>query len=98
MLAAREARHRGYDEALLLDVHGNIAEGPAENVFMVSQGRLITNDEGSSILLGVTRDSVIQIARDLGYVVEIWTKPLDELWSASEAYFTGTAVVIAPRS
>jgi branched-chain amino acid aminotransferase len=96
MLAAREARHRGYDEALLLDVHGNVAEGPTENVFMVSQSRLITNDEGSSILLGITRDSVIQIARDLGYDVEIRTMPLDELRSASEAFFTGTAAEVAP--
>src|SRR5260370_33561557 len=63
---------------------------------MVSKGGLITNDEGSSILLGGTRKSVIKTARALGYEVEIRTMPLDELRSASEAFFTGTAVEIAP--
>jgi branched-chain amino acid aminotransferase len=96
MLAAREAAAAGYDEALLLDEAGNIAEGSGENLFLVREGRLLTNDERSSILLGITRDSVIEIARDLGYQVEIGTLKLEDLLSADEAFFTGTAVEVTP--
>ena len=96
MLAAREAAAAGYDEALLLDENGNIAEGSGENLFLVQGDRLLTNDERSSILLGITRDSVIEIARDLGYQVEIGTLTLDDLGAADEAFFTGTAVEVAP--
>ena len=96
ILAAREAAAGGFDEALLLDASGNIAEGSGENLFLVRDGRLLTNDEGSSILLGITRDSVIEIARDIGYEVEIKTLSLDDLRSADEAFFTGTAVEVTP--
>jgi len=96
MLAAREAAAAGYDEALLLDESGNIAEGSGENLFLVRDGRLLTNDERSSILLGITRDSVIELARDLGYEVEIGTLTLEDLRSADEAFFTGTAVEVTP--
>jgi branched-chain amino acid aminotransferase len=96
MLAAREAAAAGYDEALLLDESGNIAEGSGENLFLVRDGRLLTNDERSSILLGITRDSVIEFARDLGYEVEIGTLTLEDLRSADEAFFTGTAVEVTP--
>jgi branched-chain amino acid aminotransferase len=94
MLAARESRARGYDEALLLDRDGNIAEGRTENIFIVLNGRLITNDEQSSILMGITRDAVIQIARDLGYDVEIKAIRMQDLLAASEAFFTGTAAEV----
>jgi branched-chain amino acid aminotransferase len=96
MLAAREARSRGFDEALLLDKEGNVSEGPTENIFIVNNGVVITNDEKSSILLGITRDSVIQIAHDLGYMVEVRAFRLEELASASEAFFTGTAAELTP--
>jgi branched-chain amino acid aminotransferase len=96
MLAAREAARAGYDEALLLDADGNIAEGSGENLFIVRGGRLLTNDERSSILLGITRDSVIEIARELGYDVEVGTLKLDDLLAADEAFFTGTAVEVTP--
>jgi branched-chain amino acid aminotransferase len=96
MLAAREAADNGFDEALLLDDSGNIAEGSGENLFLVRDGRLLTNDESSSILLGITRESVIEIARDLGYEVEIRMLSLDDLRSADEAFFTGTAVEVTP--
>jgi len=96
MLAAKEADEAGYDEALLLDEKGNIAEGSGENLFIVRGGRLLTNDERSSILLGITRDSVIQLARDLGIEVEIRTLTLDDLRKADEAFFTGTAVEVTP--
>ena len=96
MLAVREAGSSGYDEALLLDEAGNIAEGSGENLFLVRDGRLLTNDERSSILLGITRDSVITLARDLGYEVEIGNLTLEDLVSADEAFFTGTAVEVTP--
>jgi branched-chain amino acid aminotransferase len=96
MLAAREAAAGGYDEALLLDESGNIAEGSGENLFLVQGNRLLTNDERASILLGITRDSVIELARDLGYEVEIGMLTLDSLLSADEAFFTGTAVEVTP--
>ncbi len=96
MLAAREAAAGGYDEALLLDESGNIAEGSGENLFIVRDGVLLTNDESSSILLGITRDSVIEIARDIGYEVEIGKLKLEDLLSADEAFFTGTAVEVTP--
>ncbi|MBK7598544.1 MAG: branched-chain amino acid transaminase [Acidobacteria bacterium] len=96
ILAVREAASRGFDEALLLDVNGNLAEGAVENIFLVRDGKLLTNDEKSSILLGITRDSVIQIARNLGVEVEVRALTLDDLFSADEAFLTGTAVEIAP--
>jgi branched-chain amino acid aminotransferase len=67
ILAVRDAVSRGFDEALLLDRNGNVAEGSGENLFLVRNGKLLTNDERHSILLGITRESVIQIAEDLGY-------------------------------
>jgi branched-chain amino acid aminotransferase len=96
MLAAREAATAGYDEALLLDERGYIAEGSGENLFLVCDGRLMTNDERSSILLGITRDSVITVARDLGYEVEVRILTLQDLLTADEAFFTGTAVEVTP--
>src|SRR5215216_2341647 len=96
MLAVREAMGLGYDEALLLDASGNIAEGSGENLFLVREGRLLTNDERSSILLGVTRDAVITIARDFGYAVDVGTLRLEDMYSADEAFFTGTAAEVTP--
>jgi branched-chain amino acid aminotransferase len=96
MLAVREAMAAGYDEALLLDERGNVAEGSGENLFVVRDGGLLTNNEESSILLGVTRGAVIQIARDLGYTVEVGVIRLDDLYAADEAFFTGTAAEVTP--
>jgi branched-chain amino acid aminotransferase len=96
ILAVRDAHKRGFDEALLLDSDGNIAEGPGENLFLVKDGKLYTNDENSSILLGITRDSVIELARDLGYSVEVCKMQLDDLLNADEAFFTGTAAEVTP--
>jgi branched-chain amino acid aminotransferase len=96
ILAVREAASRGYDEAILLDMHGNLAEGAVENIFIVKNGRLLTNDQSSSILLGITRDSAMRIASDLGYEVEVRTLKLDELLDADEAFLTGTAIEITP--
>jgi branched-chain amino acid aminotransferase len=96
MLAVREAMAAGYDEALLLDERGNVAEGSGENLFIVRKGGLLTNDEQSSILLGVTRDAVMRIADDLGYRVEVGVITLDDLYGADEAFFTGTAAEVTP--
>ncbi len=96
ILAVRDAVARGYDEALLLDASGHIAEGSGENLFIVRDGELFTNGENDSILLGITRDSVIDIAQWLGYPVHVETLHLDEVISADEAFFTGTATEVAP--
>ena len=96
LLALREAINRGCDESLLLDLEGNIAEGSGENIFIVKDGKLLTNDETSSILLGITRDSVIRLAADFGLPVEITRLRPDDLFSADEAFFTGTAAEVTP--
>jgi len=96
ILAVRDAVSRGFDEALLLDTQGNIAEGSGENLFVVRDGEVLTNDERDSILLGITRDAVIQIARDLGHKVNVGPIALDDLLQADEAFFTGTAAEVTP--
>lgn len=96
ILAVRDAHKRGFDEALLLDHDGKVAEGPGENLFVLKDGKLFTNDETSSILLGITRDSVIELARDLGYEVRVGNLHLGDLLSADEAFFTGTAAEVTP--
>jgi len=95
-LAVRDAFKRGYDEALLLDVEGHLAEGSGENLFIVRDGRLLTNDERHSILMGITRSAVIRIASDLGYEVEIAPLRSEDLLQADEAFFTGTAAEVTP--
>jgi branched-chain amino acid aminotransferase len=96
MLALRDATERGYDEAILLDVDGYLAEAASENLFVVRNSELRTNDERHSILLGITRDSIIQIARDLGYPVTIGALTVEDLKLSEEAFLTGTAAEIVP--
>jgi branched-chain amino acid aminotransferase len=96
ILALREAVSDGFDEALLLDLSGNISEGAGENLFLVKDGTVLTNDQRHSILMGVTRDAVITITRDLGIPLEIRDIGLEELASADEAFFTGTAAEVTP--
>ncbi|MFZ0634244.1 MAG: branched-chain amino acid transaminase [Candidatus Acidiferrales bacterium] len=96
ILAVQDAQRRGFDEALLLDKNESLAEGSGENLFVVKNGRIITNDSRHSILMGVTRDAVIQIARDLGVSVDARDLQMDDLTTADEAFFTGTAVEVAP--
>lgn len=98
ILAVREAEQRGFDEALLLNAEGNVAEGAVENVFIIKDGKVKTNDENSSILLGITRHSAIEIAHHLGYEVEIGALSLDEVRKADEMFLTGTAIEITPVS
>src|SRR4030095_6395914 len=87
MLAVRDAVNRGFAEALLLDAEGHLAEGSGENLFIVRDGLLLTNDERHSILLGITREAVLRIASDLGYQVEVGVLELDDLLSAAERHF-----------
>jgi branched-chain amino acid aminotransferase len=96
ILAVREAVSRGYAEALLLDMDGSIAEASGMNLFIVRDEKLVTNDEHHSILLGITRESVIEIGRDLGYPIEIRDLQLNDLLTADEAFLTGTAAEVTP--
>ncbi len=95
VLAKMEAVADGYDEALMLDPSGYVAEGTGENVFIVSKG-VIKTPPLTSILSGITRESVITLAKDLGYEVveQLFTR--DEMYNADEAFFTGTAAELTP--
>jgi len=95
-LAVREAREKGFEEAILLDRNGNVSEGSGENVFVVKNGRIATPGLDSSILEGITRDSVFQIAKELGYTVEVRNIVRAELYGADELFFTGTAAEVTP--
>jgi branched-chain amino acid aminotransferase len=95
MLALQEAVAAGYDEALLLDVDGFVAEGSGENFFMVRDG-IIYTPELTSALAGVTRDAVVQLAADLGYEVREKRITRDEVYVCDEAFFTGTAAEVTP--
>ncbi|MBZ5525528.1 MAG: branched-chain amino acid transaminase [Acidobacteriia bacterium] len=96
VLAIRDAAERGFHEALLLDAHGNIAEGSGENIFLIRRDTLLTNDERDSILLGITRDCVIEIATAAGLRVETRSLTVDDLLQCDEAFFTGTAAEVVP--
>jgi branched-chain amino acid aminotransferase len=95
ILANMEATEHGYDEALLLDVDGFVAEGAGENLFVVKDGR-IYEPEIASALIGITRASVIQLAKELGYEVTSKRLTRDDLYIADEAFFTGTAAEVTP--
>ncbi len=95
VLAKREAIADGYNEALMLDVDGYVAEATGENIFLIKNGRLKTPPLGS-ILGGITRDSLITMALDMGYSVTEHRFTRDELYMADEAFFCGTAAEVTP--
>jgi branched-chain amino acid aminotransferase len=95
ILANLEATEHGYDEGLLLDVDGFVAEGSGENLFMVKNGCLY-EPELTSALIGITRESVITLACDMGYKVSARRITRDDLYIADEAFFTGTAAEVTP--
>jgi len=95
VLAKSEAKKAGYDEAIMLDTEGYVAEASGENIFIVRQRRLKTTPF-TSILPGITRDSVLTIARDKGYDVQEERFTRDELYIADEAFLTGTAAEVTP--
>jgi len=95
ILAHREAEMDGYQEALLLDVEGFVAEGSGENVFIVRNGKLYTPDL-TSALEGITRDTIVRLAGELGIPVIEKRITRDEVYCADEAFFTGTAAEVTP--
>jgi branched-chain amino acid aminotransferase len=96
MLAVIEANRAGYDEAILLTDDGYVADGSGENVFVIKNGKISTPPLSTSILPGITRDSVIQIAQDLGYTVEEKNLIRTDLYLADEIFMTGTAAEVTP--
>ena len=95
-LAKREAIRQGAGEALMLNRTGHVAECTGENIFMYKFGKIYTPDVGADILLGITRCSIVQVARDLGYEVVEGPVTRFQLTSADEIWMTGTAAEIAP--
>jgi branched-chain amino acid aminotransferase len=95
ILAKREVMADGYDEAIMLDTEGFVAEASGENVFMVRSGRLCTPPL-TCILPGITRDTVVRIARDKGIPLEERRFTRDELYTADEVFLTGTAAEVTP--
>jgi branched-chain amino acid aminotransferase len=96
MLAVTEANRSGYDEAILLTDDGFVADGSGENVFVVKDGRITTPPLSTSILPGITRDTIIQLARSLGYEVSESHLIRTELYLADEVFMTGTAAEVTP--
>lgn len=92
--AVNDAQRRGFDEALLLNSQGLIAEGSGENLFVVKNGVLTTNDRDASILMGVTRASVLEIAGDLGIETRVAPISVEDVLGADELFFSGTAVEV----
>ncbi|SDY38401.1 branched-chain amino acid transaminase [Halobellus clavatus] len=97
MLAGEEARRNGYTEAIVLNKEGNVAEGPGENIFLVRDGEIYTPGLAQSILDGITRNTVIELARERGYTVhDQATISRGELNTADELFFSGTAAEVTP--
>ena len=97
LLAGEEARRNGYTEAIVLNKEGQVAEGPGENIFLVRDGEIYTPGLSQSILDGITRNTVIELARERGYTVhDRATISRGELNTADELFFTGTAAEVTP--
>ena len=95
-LAKLEAIDNGYDEAIMLDYEGHVSEGSGENIFIVEGEKLFTPSMSSSNLKGITRDSIMTVARDLGYEVVEEVISRERLYAANEVFFTGTAAEVTP--
>jgi len=95
-LIKMEALAEGYAEGIALDTYGNLSEGSGQNVFIVREGVIHTPPVGNSVLWGITRDSVMTIARELGFDVREQTLPRETLYIADEVFFVGTAVEVTP--
>ncbi|HUO84473.1 MAG TPA: branched-chain amino acid transaminase [Thermoanaerobaculia bacterium] len=95
-LIRMEAEADGYAEGIALDVDGYVSEGSGENIFVIRDGMILTPPLGSSVLPGITRDSIITIARNLGYEVTEKMVPREFLYIADEVFFTGTAAEVTP--
>ena len=95
-LAKIEAIENGYDEAIMLDYEGHVSEGSGENIFLVENGKLYTPSMASSNLKGITRDSIMILASDLGYEIIEESISRERLYIADEVFFTGTAAEVTP--
>ncbi|MBN1221764.1 MAG: branched-chain amino acid transaminase [Candidatus Aminicenantes bacterium] len=95
-IGGAHARSMGFDEAIFLNIEGNIAEGAGENIFIVKDGLLHTNDVSASILQGITRTSILQIAQDMGIRTSVGPITKEDFFNADEAFFSGTAVEVTP--
>jgi branched-chain amino acid aminotransferase len=95
-ISGLEVRDEGFDEAVFLNLEGNVAEGPGENIFISKDGVLKTNDTSESILEGITRTTLVEMARDEGYEMVIGPISREEFFAADEAFFSGTAVEVTP--
>jgi len=95
-LIKMEALQNGYAEGIALDARGYVSEGSGENIFLVRDGRLLTPPLAASVLPGITRETVMTLARELGYTVEEADVPRESLYIADEVFFTGTAAEITP--
>ncbi len=96
MLSVNYAKENGYDEGLLLDSRGYIAEGSGQNIFIVKSGTVYTNDENSSILLGITRQTIIELCLELDIPIVIKDMTCEDLFDSDEIFFTGTASEVTP--
>ena len=96
ILASEEAKESGADEAIMLSGNGFVAEGPGENLFMVKDSKLVTPSPSADILMGITRDSIIKIAEGLGIAVQERGVHREELYTADELFFSGTAAEVTP--
>jgi branched-chain amino acid aminotransferase len=96
ILATQESKRNGYDESILLDLSGNVSEASGENIFLIRRGSIYTPYFADSALEGITRESAITIARDIGYEVTERAIPRTELYMADEVFLTGTAAEIVP--
>ncbi len=94
--AVGEAQKRGFDEAILLNARGEVAEGSGENLFVVKNGAIHTNDADAGILMGITRDAILRMAKGLGIATRIAPITVDDLKAADELFFSGTAVEVTP--
>lgn len=95
-ICGMEARNQGFDESIFLNLEGHVAEGPGENIFIVKGRALKTNDKTESILEGITRTTILEMAKDLGIDSSIEPITKEEFFQADEIFFTGTAVEVAP--
>jgi len=91
-----DARDEGFDEAVFLNLEGRVAEGPGQNIYIIKNGTLVTNDRKESVLEGITRTSLLEIARDLGFKTVVRPITKEDLFRADEAFFCGTAVEVIP--
>ncbi len=96
ILATQDAKQRGFEEAILLDQSGNVSEAPGENIFLVKNNRLVTPSLSSSALDGITRKSIITLAKDMKLKVNVRKVSKKELKTADEIFLSGTAAEITP--